>query len=277
MTVSPLAAARAHDALARLPLCIGACVVGSVARVHLPALAAWPQWLQLAHDAVTLTATDRNTALAQMNSTLRAAGLIRAWRDETFPLFEPDTRHTLALMERAATRFWGTLTLGAHLNGFIADSEGRPAQLWIAQRSFRKATDPGAFDNLVGGGVAAGQSPQQALVREAWEEAGLEPGMMQALQPGRVLRLHRDIAEGLQFEDLHTWDLELPPAWTPHNTDGEVRGFQLMPLAQALALAESCSMTVDAALVTLDFGLRHGLLASADAGRISTALFGLAV
>ena len=35
--------------------------------------------------------------------------------------------------------------------------------------------------------------------------------------------------------------------------------------ADALALAADGAMTVDAALVTLDFGLRHGLLADAAA------------
>jgi 8-oxo-dGTP pyrophosphatase MutT (NUDIX family) len=255
---------------------MGTRTVGSVAADQLPALRAWPQWLQLTADYMALTATEPDAALAQMNAALRAQGLIRAWRDECFALFDPETREPLALMERAAARFWGTLTLGAHLNGFVAGADGRPSHLWIARRSLTKATDPGAYDNLVGGGVAAGQSPQAALVREAWEEAGLTPTLLQPLQPGTVLRLHRDIPEGLQFEDLHSWDLALPSGWEPHNPDGEVAGFERLPVAQALALAESGAMTVDAALVTLDFGLRHGLLAPADADRLAPALFSLA-
>ncbi len=272
-----VAAARAHDAAARVPFFVAGRAVGSVARVHLGALRAWPQHLTIDDAGVTLTAGHRDAALAEMHAALRAQGLIHAWRDEHFPLFDPGTREVLARMERAAARFWGTLTLGAHLNGVVAGADGKPAQLWIAQRSFTKPTDPGLFDNLVGGGVPAGQSPFEALVREAMEEAGLAPAALQAVQPGRVLRLHRDIPEGRQLEDLHAWDLALPPDWTPHNQDGEVAGFRLLPVADALALAAGDTMTVDAALVTLDFGLRHGLLPPAEAAELGAALFACAV
>lgn len=272
-----VAAARAADAAARVPFFVAGRQVGSVARAHLAALHDWPGHLAFDKDGVTLIAEDRDAALAEMHAALHAQGLIRAWRDESFALFDPVSREPLARMERAAARFWGTLTLGAHLNGYVAGAEGRPEGLWIAQRSSTKPTDPGLFDNLVGGGVPAGQSPFEALVREAMEEAGLAPDMLRAAQPGRVLRLHRDIAEGLQFEDLHTWDLALPPGWAPRNLDGEVAGFRLLPAADALALAAGETMTVDAALVTLDFGLRHGLWAPAEAAQLGAALFACAV
>ncbi len=270
-------AAQAADAAARVPFCVAGRQVGSVARAHLGALHAWPAQLLIDDAGVALVAPDRDAALAEMHAALRAQGLITAWRDETFPLLDPDTREPLALMERAAARFWGTLTLGAHLNGYIAGVDGRPERLWIAQRSFSKPTDPGRFDNLVGGGVPAGQSPFDALVREAMEEAGLAPAALQTAQPARVLRLHRDLAEGRQLEDLHSWDLALPPDWAPHNHDGEVAGFRLLPVADALALAAGETMTVDAALVTLDFGLRHGLLGPAEAAQLGAALFTCAV
>ena len=113
-------------------------------------------------------------------------------------------------IERAAARFWGSLTLGAHCNGFVADTSGRPSRLWIARRSFSKATDPGKLDNLVGGGVPAGQSPRDTVVREAWEEAGLTSAQLQCLARGRVVKLLRDIPEELQREWIHVYDLALP-------------------------------------------------------------------
>ena len=140
--------------------------------------------------------------------------------------------------------------------------------LWIARRSFTKATDPGKHDNLIGGGVPDGQSPRQALVREGWEEAGLTPTQMQAAQEGSVLRLQRDIPEGLQHEWLYVFDLLLPADARPHNQDGEVAGFDCLPLAQALQLAAGDTMTVDAALVTLDFALRRALLPAAQRQRL---------
>jgi 8-oxo-dGTP pyrophosphatase MutT (NUDIX family) len=256
-----LAAARLHDPASRVPFAVAGRRVGSVARAHLPALRAWPAWLAVADDGVTLIAPERDSALAAIHAALRTQGLIRAWRDEIFALFDPDSREPLARIERAAARFWGVLTLGAHANGYVADAAGHPTHLWIARRSPHKATDPGLFDNLIGGGVPAGQSPREALVREGWEEAGLSPAQLAAAAAGRVIRLQRDIPEGLQVEDLHSFDLRLPAGVVPVNQDGEVERFELLPVADALALAAGDTMTVDAALVTLDFGLRHGLLA----------------
>jgi 8-oxo-dGTP pyrophosphatase MutT (NUDIX family) len=269
-----LHSAGAHDASARVPFRVNGRAVGSVARAHLQVLRAWPQWLQVdeAGVAMQVEAAELDAVLAQVNATLRAMGLIRAWRDETFALFDPADGARLATMERAAARFWGTLTLGAHANGYVADSSGRPTHLWIAQRSATKATDPGKYDNLIGGGVPQGQSPAQALVREGWEEAGLQAAQMAAARAGSVLRLERDIAEGLQFEWLYAYDLRLPEELVPRNQDGEVAGFRCLPLDQALDLAAGTQMTVDAALVTLDFALRLALLSDDEARRLEIRL-----
>ena len=252
-------AAQRHDPAARLPLFADARRIGSVAHVHLAALSAWPQWLQVQPAALVLTSDEPTAALAQINSALRDLGLVRGWRDEIFAVRDLDSGHLVAQTERAAARFWGTLTQGAHANGFVTDAAGRPTHLWIARRSPGKATDAGLLDNLVGGGVPVGQTPWQALVREGWEEAGLSPVAMAAATPGSIIRVHRDVAEGLQLEDLYSHDLQLPVGVRPHNQDGEVAGFECMPVRPALACAANHEMTVDASLVTLDFALRHGL------------------
>lgn len=273
-----LAAARAHDTRTRIPFFVagadGAPIeVGSVAPVHVAALRRWPQWLQLHDRRITLQATPngRDDALATINHTLHAQGLIVAWRDEPFPLFDLNGRALGVSMERAATRFWGSLTLGAHCNGYVADATGRPAALWIARRSPTKPTDPNRLDNLIGGGVPTGQSPRDTVVREGWEEAGLLPEQMHGLRCGRVLRLLRDIPEGLQREWIHVYDLALPAGLTPHNQDGEVAALALHDAAHALALAASDEMTVDAALVTLDFALRHRLFDAPTHAALSAA------
>ena len=272
MTWPALAAARRRDASRRTPFVVEGRAVGSVDRAHLQALAAWPQWVRVGSAEVELIADDREAALATINASLHRAGLVRAWRDEFFALSDPETGQRLAGMERAACRFWGTLTLGAHANGYVANAQGRPTHLWIARRSLSKATDPGLLDNLIGGGVADGQTPLEALVREAWEEAGLSPAQIESAQQGPVLRLHRDVAEGLQLEDLHTFDVALSPGLQPVNQDGEVAGFECLPVQQALAEAAGSGMTVDAALVTLDFALRHRLLEPAISDLLSQLL-----
>jgi len=201
---------------------------------------------------------------------LQREGLILGWREELFPLWPLDqptvtcvhggSARPLARIERAAARFWGSLTLGAHCNGWVADAQGRPTHLWIARRSRHKATDPGRLDNLVGGGVPDGQTPAQTLRREGWEEAGLTPQRMTAARAGRSLLLMHDLPEGLQRECLYGYDLLLGPDERPANQDGEVESFTCLSVAEALEAAATGEMTVDAALVTLDFALRHDLL-----------------
>ncbi|GAA0742010.1 DUF4743 domain-containing protein [Ideonella azotifigens] len=273
-----IAQARARTGRPRAPLWVDGVVAGSVAQADLAALAAWPQWLQVDAQGVALTAPAEalSVVLAEVNHALRAQGLIRAWRDEPYPLLDDEDR-LCATIERASARFWGTRTFGAHCNGFVADATGRPAQLWIARRSFDKATDPGMLDNLIGGGVPLGQTPREALLREAWEEAGLLPAQMAVLRPGRVLALDCDLPEGRQVEWLHVYDLAMPRGLQPRNQDGEVAEFSLMSVAEALARAANGEMTVDAALCTLDFALRHRLLPADQAERLAEPLATLLV
>ena len=248
--------------------------VGSVALAHVAALRRWPQWVRQDARGLHLLAAPqaRDEALAVMNRVLRAEGLIVAWRDETFGLLSPHSSAVLATFERAACRFWGTLTRGAHCNGYVctsADAPGVPTHLWIARRSPHKATDPGMLDNLVGGGVPFGQTPQETVWREGWEEAGLDEARMRETMPGRVIRIDCDVPEGRMVEHIHVFDLELPSGLTPVNQDGEVAEIRLVSIAEAADAAASGAMTTDAALVTLDFLLRHALLPATQASALA--------
>jgi 8-oxo-dGTP pyrophosphatase MutT (NUDIX family) len=258
--------------------------LGTVAIAHLEALRDWPEAFEAlpAADAtgrggvpralaLRLPAHGRDERLARIHAELRRRGLILAWREEPYPLRDrAGAEH--ATIERAASRFWGTLTLGVHCNGFVADALGRPTHLWIARRSHTKPTDPGRLDNLIGGGVARGQTPREALIREGWEEAGLEPAQMAGLVEGSVIELECDIAEGRQHEWLVVSDLSLPAGLVPRNTDGEVAEHLLLPVGEALARAAAGELTTDAALATFDFAWRRGLIepSVASAAQIRT-------
>ena len=265
-----IAAARACDRNARLPFFIldngQPQRAGSVACCHLAALARWPEALLCQPDRLTLLlpGAERQAFFDQANRWLHHQGLVVGWRDETYPVPAQPGGALLATIERAAARYWGTLTFGAHCNGYLADESGRPSHLWIARRAFNKPTDPGLLDNLVGGGVPHGQSPVQAVLREGWEEAGLRPAQMHRLAAGRRLVLARDVPEGFQHEEVSVFDLQLPAGLTPQNQDGELHSLALLPVAQALAHAAAGDMTVHAALARLDFALRHRLLLPAN-------------
>src|ERR1700761_2641719 len=189
-----IALARTCDGPPRIPFVLmdeRGPTLGSVAIHHLDALREWPdafEWLLAAGGApralaLRLPASARDARLAQIHQRLHADGLIVAWRDEPYPLRDRDGGEH-GTIERAASRFWGTLTLGAHCNGYVADASGRPTHLWIARRALTKPTDPGRLDNLIGGGVPLGQSPREAVIREGWEEAGLAPQQMAGLVTG---------------------------------------------------------------------------------------------
>jgi len=273
----PALAAARHSVVARVPLWVAAKHVGSVDRRHLAVLAGLAPTLAVRDDRIALpnaldNTEQRTAALMKVGLALREAGLIRAWRDETYAIVTHLGAPPLALIERATARFWGTMTFGAHCNGYVANANGQPTHLWIARRSMSKATDPGKLDNLIGGGVPFDQTPQQALVREGHEEAGLDATTMRGATPGNVLELACDITEGFMHEQIHTFDLCLPAGITPANQDGEVAELQLLPVAEALALARGGDMTTDASLVTLDFALRHRLLSVAEHNRLAPRL-----
>jgi 8-oxo-dGTP pyrophosphatase MutT (NUDIX family) len=263
-----IALARACPGPARIPFLLGddGPVLGSVARAHLPALRAWPEAFELVVSAdgapcalvLRLSAPARDAALARVHERLHADGLIIGWRDEAYPLRDRDGG-VHGTIERAASRFWGMLTLGAHCNGYVADPSGRPTHLWIARRAHTKPTDPGRLDNLIGGGVPVGQTPREAVIREGWEEAGLLPTQMAGLETGGLFDLECDVPEGRQHERLHVFDLALPAGFVPRAVDGEVAEHRLMTIAEALARAADGELTTDAALATLDFAVRRDL------------------
>jgi len=265
-----IALARACDGPARVPFLLEdeeGPLLGSVAIRDLDALRGWPdafEWLAAPDGTpralvLRLPAQERDARLALIHARLRDDGLIVAWRDEPYPLRDR-TGGEHGTIERAASRFWGTLTLGAHCNGYVADASGRPTHLWIARRSGTKAVDPGRLDNVIGCGVPVGQSPREAILREGWEEAGLVPAQMAGLRPGGLIDLECDIPEGRQHERLHVFDLAFAPELVPRNVDGEVAEHRLMPVAEALARAAFGELTTDAALATLYFAVRHRLI-----------------
>ncbi|MFM2065115.1 MAG: hypothetical protein RLZZ584_24 [Pseudomonadota bacterium] len=265
-----LRAARRHDARLRLPFAVADAgqrkTVGSVAIAHLAALplgdtADAPLRLDTHGLLLQLVPAARDAWLAGLNRELRTAGVLRGWRDETFPLLERAGAPPLALIERASARFWGCLTEGAHCNGLTLPAlPGAPARLWLGRRSATKSTDPGMLDNLIGGGVPHGQTPLQALHREAYEEAGLSPAQMQAARATGIYRVVQDVAEGLQNEDIHVHEIELPPGLVPVNQDGEVAGFAVHDIADVLQRLQAGELTVDASIATLDAAVRHGWL-----------------
>lgn len=203
-----------------------------------------------------VTPDQRTAALAVAIGTLAAEGRITGIRHERYAVRRHFDDPPLFEIERAAARPFGFTTWAAHLNG-VTDG-GR--SMWIARRSPDKPIDPGMLDNLVGGGIAAGHGVADTVVKECWEEAGIAAPLARLAQPAGTVSLLRQVPEGVQSETIFVHDLWLPPEFEPRNTDGEVAGFERVPVAELPQRVAACAFTCDSALVILDFLLRHGHL-----------------
>jgi 8-oxo-dGTP pyrophosphatase MutT (NUDIX family) len=227
-----------------------------------------PNRVEIAHSLATPAA--RSEAVAPVLRVLRDEGVIAGWRNETYPVAADVGDPPLLMIERAAARAFGIRTRGAHLNGVIGS--GTRCRMWIARRATTKPIDPAMLDNLVGGGVALGLSPLDTIVKECGEEAGIPPELAQRAEPGNTVSLLREVPEGVQWETLYTFDLELPDYFQPVNRDGEVAEFRLLPIRKVRHLVrDSAAFTVDAALVIVDFLLRHQMSGAASAELLALA------
>jgi 8-oxo-dGTP pyrophosphatase MutT (NUDIX family) len=204
----------------------------------------------------------RSEALAEVAHTLAAEGRLSPWRAERYAVGPTLGAAPWFRLERAAARYFGIRTYAAHVNGLVG-SRTAPA-LWFARRSPQKAIDPGLLDNLVGGGVAAGQTIAATVIKEAWEEAGIEAALARQCVPAGTVHVFREASDGVQHETVFVHDLRLPEDFLPTPTDGEVIDFRRVDLGQAAQLIAQSSgpdvVTVDASLVVLDCLLRRGML-----------------
>ncbi|GAB2904702.1 NUDIX hydrolase family protein [Paraburkholderia jirisanensis] len=261
MTLPSIRDARRFDARAHHSFWIDAQQVGWIRSTDVPLLALWPDVFEIDEPRVMLssrfsTVDERSAALGSVIGALAADGRIPGWRNETYAIRNAFDAPPLAYIERAASRFFGTMTYAVHLNGIVEYEAGAP-QLWIARRSETKATDPGMLDNVVAGGIGWGFSIETTIVKECWEEAGIPEQIAALAVPGRAVHVLRSLPEGTQAEQIFIYDLLLPEDFVPHNQDGEVGEHRLARIDEVARWIEDAAMTVDASLATLDCLLRH--------------------
>jgi 8-oxo-dGTP pyrophosphatase MutT (NUDIX family) len=220
------------------------------------------------------SAAARTSALDRVARMLAAEGLLTAWRDEHYAVAPEFGAPAWFVLERAAARYFGIHTYAVHVNGLVR--RGDEIAMWIARRSPTKSIDPGMLDNLVGGGIATGQTVGVALFREAWEEAGIDARLGQRARPAGAVQICREPPDGLQRETIFVHDLWLPVEFTPAGQDGEVVEHRVVALADAARLIANDEgpdvVTPDAALVILDCLLRHGAIAPDAAGYLDLEL-----
>jgi 8-oxo-dGTP pyrophosphatase MutT (NUDIX family) len=184
-----------------------------------------------------------NAALADIAQGLDVLGLAGAWRSELLGVSEAGGKR-IGAIERAAVRPLGITTHAVHLVGW-AEQGG----VWVQQRAFDKATDPGMWDTLMGGLVSAGESIEDTLVRETWEEAGLHVEQLRDVAACGQLVVRRPVKSGYMVEHIHLHDATIPHASTPQNQDGEVAAFECLSIGDLHARLHDNAFTLEAALI----------------------------
>ena len=192
------------------------------------------------------------------------------WRNETFDVAPRWGEKPLFRVDRGAVPFFGVRAYGIHVNGYRRDRDGY--SLWIGRRASNKQVAPGKLDNLVAGGIGNGHGAAATLAKEAEEEAAIGPGLIAHAVAVGALTYRMETKTGIRDDVMFVYDLEVPPGFVPRNDDGEIAGFELMPLEEILERIRTTSdFKFNVNLVILDFAVRHGVLRPEDAEYLDVA------
>jgi 8-oxo-dGTP pyrophosphatase MutT (NUDIX family) len=242
----------------RLPFRIGADAVGWLRPAFAAALSRVAGLSPDADGGVTLPA-DRAAELPAIAEALSRQGLYR-WRREAFDVRVGDETPPITTIDRGAVPSFGITSRGVHCNGLVHRADG--LHVWVARRAANKLLDPGKLDHIVAGGISAGMGPADTLLKEASEEAAVPQALAAQARPVGKIRYDMERAEGLRRDLLYCYDLDLPEAFIPRPSDGEVEAFELWPIGRALeAVRDGDSFKFNVSLVLIDLFLRHGLIA----------------
>jgi len=243
----------------RLPLLWGKQVMGSVEpgvlqalcrqgpTVHALAMAQGCLQDMGTHWLVTGDATESLNLIARALHHVDAARVRAQWRDEQLAVHD-GAGQEIARVERGAVRALGIATRAVHLVGHAPHQH-----MWIQQRAWSKATEPGLWDTLMGGMVSAQDTLESALERETWEEAGLRLEQVQGLRRGGEILVQRpngaDDGVGYMVEQTYWYEALVPQGVVPCNQDGEVAQFACVSRDELLHMLHGNVFTTEAALV----------------------------
>ncbi|WWC67082.1 uncharacterized protein I206_100989 [Kwoniella pini CBS 10737] len=212
-------------------------------------------------------------------------GPLAGWRNELYTIYAspkssglnqnskvnpiilgPGTFKNVAFhLERAACALFGLATFGVHMTAY--EGEGFDMKVWVPRRSKTKATWPGRLDNTVAGGITAGSTPIETMVKECDEEANLpEDFVRKRLKNTGVCTYFYITDEGfLQPEVEYIYDLPLPFSNSseyikPRPHDDEVESFALLTIPELIDALYSGDMKPNCGLVFVDFLIRHGFI-----------------
>jgi 8-oxo-dGTP pyrophosphatase MutT (NUDIX family) len=252
----------------RLPFRIGSAQVGWVKPALAAVLAKFPG-ISADASGITLADGERLPSIARQ---LVQDGHFR-FRREDFDIRAELDGEVVARLDRGALPSFGVLAEGVHVNGLVRRSDG--VHVWVARRAADKQLDPGKLDHIVAGGVPAGLSPAETLVKEAEEEAAIPASLASQAVPVARIAYAMERPEGLRRDRLHCYDLDLPADFTPRAADGEVEAFELWPIARVVQTVRDTDLfKFNVNLVLIDLFLREHLIVGREAEELRAGLCG---
>ncbi|XP_010897045.1 thiamin pyrophosphokinase 2 isoform X2 [Esox lucius] len=204
----------------------------------------------------------RSEAVDDVLQSIRREGcltVLKGWRDEKYDVMPRFCDTPLMCMERSATSLFGVKRYGVHINGYCRDENGE-LRMWLGRRSKTKQTYPGKLDNLAAGGLAAGISVKDTLIKECEEEACIPADIAETAHPVSTVSYTYEDKEGVFPESQFVFDLELPREFKPRIGDGEVQDFYLYSMDEVKEVLVSDDFKPNCAMVVLDFLIRHSYI-----------------
>lgn len=211
--------------------------------------------------APSLSTVDARTkALIKITPQLEDSGLFHKSTGEMYAIRNLWGGPTLLRMDRMLVPAFGARAYGVHVNGIVMKAGA--THLWIGMRSSDRIVEPDKLDNIVAGGQPASLSIMDNIIKEAYEEAGLEESLARSAKSASSISYCFETPNGLRNDTLFCYDLHVPSGVVPCNMDGEISRFELMPLHDVLAMVRDTDrFKFNVNLVIIDFAMRVGQLA----------------
>jgi 8-oxo-dGTP pyrophosphatase MutT (NUDIX family) len=213
------------------------------------------------------TFDDRTKAVDRTFETLSAAGILPVMPDYTLTggsidwvsAFPNKSFDALFTLKRFYFVYLGLQTYSIMLNGFTK------TDYWSGTRSMNVHNNAGKMDVIAAGMLRHGETVQEALIHESYEEAGLLLEDLSGVTMNGQIDLSLVNKEGfLLRESFHVFDLDLKDKSPVVVSPNEVEKFTLLKIDAVLKYAEAGDVfSKPVNLVITDFLIRHGHLTAA--------------
>eukprot|EP00536_Pseudo-nitzschia_multiseries_P009014 jgi/Psemu1/306243/fgenesh1_kg.244_\ len=232
----------------------------------------------LRQESTATRTSERNALFERFTELLIECEMISKKHTDMYPIVdlkETGRREILGTINRNAAPYLGITSIGVHLLCYVRDdasssnettnsNKKNNVSLWLAQRAANKSHNALRWDPTVAGGQPASMGLFDNVIKEAGEEAGIDPGTVvrNAVATGCLSQMTcKENGTCMKQSLYYTWDMKVDRDFIPHPADGEVAEFKLFS-AEELEYEVRCGNRLRPAmiLVVADFLIRHGVI-----------------